>query len=270
MVSMSLVYERKAYAKMISVKKGEGGCEWNGVDGFDEGLFKECFKNVVCKGRRREKEEEDKVVMRMGDNIERFVGEVIKERDELSGKVVIESRKVVPLIEEKKKCKIGSESKVKQVKINKRRKRRNVNIKNTNYTNNNKVNNGVITTQIYNDNDEQVQMKAHTNNINNINTDNTSFTIINNSNNNSQQKVRYYKHTRPLYVQALFDKYTFPSLSFPHPHPTTPPPIINPTQNTITHFTAITPTTSLSFYHTSILQTLYSFLFPFHPRPSPK
>ena len=266
MVSMSLVYERKAYAKMISVKKGEGGCEWNGVDGFDEGLFKECFKNVVCKGGRKEKEEEDRVVIRMGDNMERFVGAVVKERDMLSGRVVVESRKVVPLIEEKKKCKMGNESKVKQVKINKRRKR---NVKSTNY--NNKVNNGVVTTQIY-DNDEQVQTKAHTVNINNINnnTDNISFTIINNTNNNSQKKVRYYKHTRPLYVQALFNKYTSPSLSFPFPHPTTPPPIINPTHNTITHFTAITPTTSLSFYHTSILQTLYSSLFPFHPRPSPK
>ena len=261
MVSMSLVYERKAYAKMISVKKGEGRYKWNEVDGFDEELFKECFKNVVCKGRRRERdEEEDKVVVRMGDNVEGFVGGEVKERDWMSGRVVVDSRKVVPLIEEKKKWRMGNdERKAKQVKINKRRKR---NVKSTNY--NNKVNNGVVTTQIYDD-DEQMQIKAHTVNINNnnINIDNTSFTIINNTNNNSQKKVRYYKHTLPLYAQALFDKYTSP---LPHAPTPTPPPLINPTHNTITHFIPITPTTSLSFYHTSILQTLYSSLFPFHPK----
>ena len=247
MVSMSLIYERKAYAKMKSVSRGESKeWEWNGVDGFDEVLFKECFKNEVCKGRHVKNKDEwgcyiqEREAMRMGDNVEGFVGDD-KEGDVLSGRVVFESKRMLPLIEDKK-CTTCNE-RLKQVKINKKKKR---NIK-SNINNSDGVK-CIITTQIYND--EQIKPKTLTNNVNN----------------NRNKKVHYYKHTRPMYAQALFDKYTYPPLSSSFRTLNNPSPLINPTHNTITHFHAITPTTFLSFFHSSVLKTLYSYLFPFRAR----
>ena len=49
---MSLIYDRKAYAKMQSVNRGEWKVrQWNGVDAFDEVLFMRSVKERNAKMR---------------------------------------------------------------------------------------------------------------------------------------------------------------------------------------------------------------------------
>ena len=261
---MSLIYDRKAYAKMQSVNRGEWKVrQWNGVDAFDEVLFRECFKNEKCKGKKCKDEGDsyrtNRDVVRMGDNVERFViGN--EETDALSGKAVFESKRVLPFIEDKRRT--SNDNVIKEVIVNKKKHikmKRNVRSNHNNNNNNHNSVRYIITAQIYdNDHDEQMQTKTlpSYNNVNN-NTNNSNVT-------NSRKKVRYYRHTRPLYVQALFDKYSCPSRSSFTSH--NPSPLIDRTHKTITHFHAIASTTFLSLFHFSILQALYSHIFPFRAR----